>query len=42
MFFRDRGYNRLIVKDPYEDIRSLWERNLLEVNDYALFDRTNV
>ncbi|MFP4118156.1 MAG: hypothetical protein ACLFTR_04495 [Candidatus Woesearchaeota archaeon] len=42
MYFRDRGYNRLLVKDPYEDIESLWRRELLEVNDDEQFDRADV
>ncbi len=41
MFFRYRGYNRMLVQDPYEDLENMWNRELLEVDDDALFDRAN-
>ncbi len=41
MFYRDRGYNRLMVQDPYEDLDSMRQRELLEVGDDALLDRAN-
>ncbi len=31
MYYRYRGYNRLLVEDPYEDIESIARKNPLEV-----------
>ena len=42
MFFRYRGYNRLLVDDPYETIEDMYNRDLLEVNDDAILDRPDV
>ena len=30
MNYKYRGYNRLLVEDPYEDIYSMYKRNKIE------------